>query len=310
MCTSCWQRARSSFVRPDCSGPMSTATRFSRQALPDRRGRLARIDDRQRDGPQARARADDPAAIGDRARELVVHRRARAGCRRRPPRAPSPRRSENASAARARARVSPIVFIARAVAPMLPGCEVSTSTMRTGMCTAVSVRGARRCAGLPSDRRLFYAARPMHGMVNIAVRAARRAGEIMVRHMNQLEALKVVEKSRNEFVSQVDQAAEAAIIEVIKRSLPRARDPGRGERRGRRARVPVDHRSARRHDELLCTASRSSRCRSASRAKASSSTASSTTRCGRRSSRRAAAKARSSTGGAFASASARRSSSR
>jgi myo-inositol-1(or 4)-monophosphatase len=60
----------------------------------------------------------------------------------------------------------------------------------------------------------------MHGMVNIAVRAARRAGEIMVRHLNQLEALKVVEKSRNEFVSQVDQAAEAAIIEVIRDHYP------------------------------------------------------------------------------------------
>jgi len=29
-----------------------------------------------------------------------------------------------------------MVFIARAVAPMLPGCEVSTSTMRTGLCTS------------------------------------------------------------------------------------------------------------------------------------------------------------------------------
>ena len=42
----------------------------------------------------------------------------------------------------------------------------------------------------------------------------------MVRQMNQLEALKVIEKSRNEFVSQVDQAAEAAIIEVIKDHYP------------------------------------------------------------------------------------------
>jgi myo-inositol-1(or 4)-monophosphatase len=60
----------------------------------------------------------------------------------------------------------------------------------------------------------------MHGMVNIAVRAARRAGEIMVRQMNQLEALQVIEKSRNEFVSQVDQAAEAAIIEIIRDHYP------------------------------------------------------------------------------------------
>jgi myo-inositol-1(or 4)-monophosphatase len=60
----------------------------------------------------------------------------------------------------------------------------------------------------------------MHGMVNIAVRAARRAGEVMVRQLNQLESLKVIEKSRNEFVSQVDQAAEAAIIEVIRDHYP------------------------------------------------------------------------------------------
>ncbi|HVY66531.1 MAG TPA: inositol monophosphatase family protein [Gammaproteobacteria bacterium] len=57
-------------------------------------------------------------------------------------------------------------------------------------------------------------------MVNIAVRAARRAGELMVRQMNQLESLRVVEKSRNDFVTQVDQAAEAAIIEVIRDHHP------------------------------------------------------------------------------------------
>ena len=56
----------------------------------------------------------------------------------------------------------------------------------------------------------------MHGMVNIAVRAARQAGSIIVRHLNQLESLEVVEKGRNEFVSQVDRLAEEAIIEVIR----------------------------------------------------------------------------------------------
>ena len=60
----------------------------------------------------------------------------------------------------------------------------------------------------------------MHGMVNIAVRAARRAGEIMVRQLNQLESLRVIEKSPNEFVTQVDQAAEAAIIETIREYYP------------------------------------------------------------------------------------------
>jgi myo-inositol-1(or 4)-monophosphatase len=60
----------------------------------------------------------------------------------------------------------------------------------------------------------------MHGMVNIAIRAARRAGELMIRQINQLEALKVTEKGRNEFVTQVDEAAEAAIIEVIRDHYP------------------------------------------------------------------------------------------
>ena len=60
----------------------------------------------------------------------------------------------------------------------------------------------------------------MHGMVNIAIRAARRAGEIMVRQLNQLDSLKVAEKGRNEFVTQVDEAAEAAIIDVIRDHYP------------------------------------------------------------------------------------------
>lgn len=60
----------------------------------------------------------------------------------------------------------------------------------------------------------------MHGMVNIAVRAARRAGELMIRQLNQLEALEVTEKSRNEYVTEVDHRAEDAIIEVIQDHYP------------------------------------------------------------------------------------------
>ena len=42
----------------------------------------------------------------------------------------------------------------------------------------------------------------------------------MIRQWNQLESLKVIEKSPNEFVTQVDQAAEAVIIEVIRDHYP------------------------------------------------------------------------------------------
>ena len=60
----------------------------------------------------------------------------------------------------------------------------------------------------------------MHGMVNIAIRAARRAGEIMIRQLNHLEALEVAEKGRNDFVTRIDHMAEEAIIEVIRDHHP------------------------------------------------------------------------------------------
>lgn len=60
----------------------------------------------------------------------------------------------------------------------------------------------------------------MHGMVNIAIRAARRAGDLMIRQLNRLEQLEVAEKGRNDFVTQVDRMAEQAIIEVIKDHYP------------------------------------------------------------------------------------------
>jgi myo-inositol-1(or 4)-monophosphatase len=60
----------------------------------------------------------------------------------------------------------------------------------------------------------------MHGMLNIALRAARRAGDLMLRHLNKLESMQVAEKGRNDFVTRVDQLAEEAIIEVIKDHYP------------------------------------------------------------------------------------------
>ncbi len=60
----------------------------------------------------------------------------------------------------------------------------------------------------------------MHGMLNIAIRAARRAGELIVRNLNQLDRIQVVEKSRNDFVSQVDHAAEETIVEIIHDHYP------------------------------------------------------------------------------------------
>lgn len=60
----------------------------------------------------------------------------------------------------------------------------------------------------------------MHPTLNIAVKAARRAGTIINRASMELDLLKVETKSQNDFVTEVDKAAEAAIIEVLKESFP------------------------------------------------------------------------------------------
>jgi len=60
----------------------------------------------------------------------------------------------------------------------------------------------------------------MHALLNIAVRAARRAGEIIVRSLNRLEDLQVTSKGRNDFVTEVDQAAERDIIATIRKPYP------------------------------------------------------------------------------------------
>ncbi len=57
--------------------------------------------------------------------------------------------------------------------------------------------------------------------VNVAVRAARAAGQIILRYMNRLDSLEVVEKQRHDYVSEVDRLAEAEIIRELKRSYPR-----------------------------------------------------------------------------------------
>jgi myo-inositol-1(or 4)-monophosphatase len=60
----------------------------------------------------------------------------------------------------------------------------------------------------------------MHALLNIAVRAARRAGEVIVRSLNRLESLTVTSKGRNDFVSEVDTQAEAEIIGIIRKLYP------------------------------------------------------------------------------------------
>ena len=60
----------------------------------------------------------------------------------------------------------------------------------------------------------------MHALVNIAVRAARKAGETIVRSLNRLDSLEVTSKNRNDFVTDVDRTAEREIMEIIAKAYP------------------------------------------------------------------------------------------
>lgn len=60
----------------------------------------------------------------------------------------------------------------------------------------------------------------MHPMINTAVKAARRAGSIINRASLDLERLSVTRKGPRDFVTEVDRAAESAIIEILHSAYP------------------------------------------------------------------------------------------
>lgn len=57
-------------------------------------------------------------------------------------------------------------------------------------------------------------------MLNIAIKAARRAGSIISRASFDVDKLNVKRKQQNDFVSEVDRAAEDAVIRIIQEAYP------------------------------------------------------------------------------------------
>ncbi|MBC7918972.1 MAG: inositol monophosphatase [Rhodoferax sp.] len=60
----------------------------------------------------------------------------------------------------------------------------------------------------------------LHPMINVAIKAARAAGSIINRAALDIESVRVSQKKANDFVTEVDQAAEAAIIETLLTAYP------------------------------------------------------------------------------------------
>lgn len=60
----------------------------------------------------------------------------------------------------------------------------------------------------------------MEPMINIALRAARKAGEFIERSFERLDIIAVEQKGRNDYVSEVDRKSEQEIIYQLKKAYP------------------------------------------------------------------------------------------
>jgi len=61
----------------------------------------------------------------------------------------------------------------------------------------------------------------MHPMLTIAVRAARKAGNLIAKHYETPDSVEATQKGTNDFVTNVDRDAEHMIIDVIRKSYPK-----------------------------------------------------------------------------------------
>ena len=77
----------------------------------------------------------------------------------------------------------------------------------------------------------------LHPMLNVAIKAARVAGSIINRASLDVETVRVTTKQTNDFVTEIDHAAEAAIIETLLTAYPDhgiwAEESGRRDGKGR-----------------------------------------------------------------------------
>ncbi|WP_279382135.1 inositol monophosphatase family protein, partial [Pseudomonas sp. 79_C] len=60
----------------------------------------------------------------------------------------------------------------------------------------------------------------MQPMLNIALRAARSASELIFRSIERLDSIKVDEKEAKDYVSEVDRAAEQSIVNALRKAYP------------------------------------------------------------------------------------------
>ena len=203
-------------------------------------------------------------------------------------------------------------------ARLASGCGKSLGRTSTSSLERHVLHGARAGADIArvrgfnqddADQRMLSSA-CMQPLLNIAVRAARRAGEIIVRSMSRLDSLQIASKGRNDFVTRSRPRRRTRDHRHHPQGVSRSCHPRRGKRRKRRGRYACGSSIRSTARRTSCMATRSSASRSPASTRASSSTASSTIRCARSCSPPRAAAARTSTTTACASASSARSKAR
>lgn len=60
----------------------------------------------------------------------------------------------------------------------------------------------------------------MHALVNTAVKAARRAGDIITRYRDRLDTVQIHHKGKNDLVTDIDKWAEEEIINILHKAYP------------------------------------------------------------------------------------------
>jgi myo-inositol-1(or 4)-monophosphatase len=60
----------------------------------------------------------------------------------------------------------------------------------------------------------------MHPMLNMAIKAAHEAGDIIARSADRIDQLQIENKDKNDFVSEIDRSAEDTIIGILKKAYP------------------------------------------------------------------------------------------
>jgi myo-inositol-1(or 4)-monophosphatase len=80
--------------------------------------------------------------------------------------------------------------------------------------------GLQRSHGALARPDTYWISATMHPMLTTAVKAARRAGSVINRGARDLDLLTVTTKGPKDFVSEVDRAAEATIVETLHATYP------------------------------------------------------------------------------------------